>query len=47
MTASVLEETVQRKRILYLIWRGLAVFSDLLTLTLIKGAEGGLGKVET
>ena len=32
--ASVLKETVQVKRIPYLIWRGLAGFSDLLTVTL-------------
>ena len=32
--ASVLEDTVQGKRIPYLIWRGLAGFSDLLTVTL-------------
>ena len=32
--ASVLKEMVQGKRILYLIWRGLAGFSDLLTVTL-------------
>ena len=45
--ASVLEETVQGKRIPDLIWRGLAGFSDLLTVTLKKGAEGGLEKIGT
>ena len=30
-----------------MIWHGLAGFSDLLTVTLLKGAEGGLGKVGT
>ena len=47
VTASVLEETVQGKIIIYLIWRGLAGFSDLLTVILKKEADGGLGKVGT
>ena len=34
VTALVLEETVQRKTIPILIWRGLAGFSDLLIVTL-------------
>ena len=38
--ALVLEETVKGKRIAYLIWRSLAGFSELLTVTLLKGAEG-------
>ena len=32
--ASILEEAVQGKRIPYLIWRSLAGFSDLLTVSL-------------
>ena len=32
--ASVLAETVQGVKITYLIWRGVADFSDLLTVTL-------------
>ena len=47
MLASVLEKTVQGKRIPYLIWRSLAGFFDLQTVTLLMGAEGGLGKVGT
>ena len=34
-------------RIFYLIWRGVASFSDLQTVTLQKGAGGGLEKVAT
>ena len=34
MTVSDLEETVQGKRIPYLIWRSLAAFTDLQTVTL-------------
>ena len=34
VTASVLEETVQGKRIAYLNWRSLAGFSDLVSVTL-------------
>ena len=44
MTASILEETVQGERIIYFIWRSLAGFSDLQTVTLKEGAEGGLKK---
>ena len=45
VTASVLEETVQGERISYLNWPSLAGFSDLVSVTLLKGAKGGLRKV--
>ena len=45
MTASILEEAVQGKRIAYFNWRTLAGFFDLVSVTLQKRAEGGLGKV--
>ena len=47
MAALGLEEMAQGKTIPNLLWRSLAGFSDLLTVTLSKGAEGGLGKVGT
>ena len=45
MNASVLEKTVQGKGIAYLKLRSLADFSDLVSVTILKGAEGGSGKV--
>ena len=47
MTAAVLEEMVEEERNPYLIWRNLASFFNLLTVTLLNGAEGSLGKIET
>ena len=45
MTASILEETVQGKRIILFDLAGSSGVSGLLTVPLLKGAEGGLGKV--